>query len=174
MVFFFLYFPDERSVCWCLIKLICRACGSPATCLMCLAVAFGLSIVLASCLTLLAGNFSKSTLPSFMVLDTNSSSCKKNQNISQWRIWAVSGGYLARLTCACTALHHSSTLCLPCLKLVRRSKQALTSFDCGLQNSSHFPQIVSKLSSSTDKHQDTYWSIPKSPLKAITLLHFCH
>ena len=109
-----------------------------------------------------------------MVLDTNSSSCKKNQNISQCRTLAVSGEYLVRLTYVCTALYHSSTLLLPCLKLVRRSKWALTSFNCGLQNSSNFPQIVSKLSSSADKHKDTYWSIPKLLLQTITFLHFCH
>ena len=65
-------------------------------------------------------------------------------------------------------------LCLHCLKIVTRSKQALTSFNCGLQNSSNFPQILSKLSASADKHQDTYWSIPKSPHQAITFWHFCH
>ena len=139
-----------------------------------LAVAFELSIFFASCLILLAGNFSTSMLPSFMVLDTSSSSHKKNQKISQCRILAVSGGYLARLTCICTALYHSSTFLLLCLKLVRRSKWALTSFDCGLQNSSNFPQILSKLSSSADMHQDTYWSIQKSLLQAVTFLHFCH
>ena len=171
--FLFSCFPDERSLCWYPIRLICTACGLPATPLVCLAVAFELSILFTGCLTLLAGKFSKSTLPSFMVLDTKSPLGKKNQSISWCRILAVSGGYLARLMCSCTTLYHSSTLLLPCLKLVRRSKWALTSFDCGLQNSSNFPQIVSKLSSSADKHNDTYWSIPKSPLQAITFLHFC-
>ena len=94
--------------------------------------------------------------------------------MSQFRILAASGGYLARLTCVCTALYHSSTLVLPCLKLVSRSKWVLTSFDCGLQNSSNFPQIVSSLSSSANKHQDTYWSIPMSLIQAITFLHSCH
>ena len=172
-LFFYLHFPDESSMCWCLIKLICASCGSPAICLMCLAVAFELSILFTSCLTLLAGSFSKSTSPSFMVLDTNSSSCKKNQNISQCRILAVSGGYLARLTCACTALYHLSTLLLPFHKLVGSSKWTLTSFNCGLQNSSNSPQIAVKFRSSTDKHLDTYWPIPRSLLQAITFLHFC-
>ena len=144
--------PDESSVCWCLMRLICTVCGSPTTCLIWHTVALELSILFACYLTLHAGNFSKSTLPSFMVLDTNSSSCKKNQNMSQCKILTVSGGYLARLTSTCTALYHSSTLLLPCLKLVSRSKWALTSFDCGLQNSSNFPHIVSNLSSSAEKH----------------------
>ena len=127
-----------------------------------------------SCLwTCLLGNFSKSTLPSFMVLDTNSLSCKKNQNMSQCRILAVSGVCLAKLTCAYIALYHSSTLLLPCLNLLRRSNREFTSLDCGLQNSSYLPQIVSKSSTSADKPQDRYWSIPKSLLQAITFLHFC-
>ena len=62
-----------RSVCWCCIRLVC------ATCLMCLVVTFELSIFLASCLTLLAENLSRSIVLSFMVLDTNSSSLRKNQ-----------------------------------------------------------------------------------------------
>ena len=71
------------------------------------------------------------------------------------------GGYLARLTWACTTLYHSSTLLLPCLKLVSRSKWTLTSFDYGLQNPLNFPQIVSKVNSSAGKHHETYWSMPK-------------
>ena len=154
--FLYLCFPAVISVHCCLIKLICTACGSPANYLIWCAVAFALSISLASCLTLLARNFSRSTLLSFMALDTNSSSCRKKQKMSQCRILAVSVGYSARLTCACTALYHSSTLLLPCLKLVRRSNQAHNSYVCGLQNSSYFPQMVSRLSSSADNHQDTY------------------
>ena len=94
--------------------------------------------------------------------------------MSLCKILAVSGGYLARLPCACTALYHSSILLLPCLKLVRRSKWAHTSFDWGLQNSSNFPQIVSKVNSSDGKLHETYWSMPKSPPQAITFMHFCH
>ena len=133
---------------WCLIKLICTACGSPATCLIWHAVALELYIFFASCLTLLAGNFSRSTLLSFMVLDTNSSSCRKNPKKSQCKSWLFLGGYLARWTYACTALYHSSTL----LNLVRRSKWVHTSLVCGLQNSSYFPQIVSRMMSSANKH----------------------
>ena len=69
-------------------------------------------------------------------------------------------------------LYHSSTLLLPCWKLVSKSKWALTSLDCGLQNSSNLSHIVSKYKSSLGKLQDMYWSIPKSPLQAITFLHF--
>ena len=83
-------------------------------------------------------------------------------------------GYLARLTCACTALYLSSTLQLPCLKLMRWSKWAHTSFDWGLQNSSNFPQIVCKVNSSDSKLQDMYWSMPKSPDHVITFLHIWH
>ena len=157
---------------WCLSRLICAVCWSPATCFIWHAVVLELSILFASCHTLLAGNLSKSMLPSLMILDTNSSSCRKNQKISLCKILVVSGGYLARLTCICTALYHSSTLLLPCLRLVRRSKQAHISFDWGLQNSSNFPQIVSKVNSSDGKLQETYWSMPKSPLQAITVLNF--
>ena len=92
--------------------------------------------------------------------------------MSLCKILAVSEGYFAKLTWACTILYHSSTLLLPCPKLVSRSKWTLTSFDCGFQNSSNVPQIVSKLSSYADKHHDTYWSMPKSPLLAILFLHW--
>ena len=86
---FFLYFPAGNSVCWCLRRLICAACGSPATCLIWCTVALELSSFLASCLTLLAGIFSRSTLPSLMVFETNSSSLKKNQKMSLCKILAV-------------------------------------------------------------------------------------
>ena len=45
-----------------------------------------------------AGNFSRSTLESLMVLETNSSSLSKKQNISICKILALSGGYLPRDT----------------------------------------------------------------------------
>ena len=151
--------------------LICATCWSPATCLMCLALALELSIFLESWCTLLAGNFSRSTLPSLMVLDKKSSSFIKNQNISQCKILAVSRGYLARLTWSCTALYHMSTLQLPCQKLVKRSRWALTLLDWGLQNSSNLSHIVFKLSSSLGRLHDTYWSIPMYSLHAITFIH---
>ena len=66
---------------WCLIKLIWVACGSPATCLIWCAVAFECSNLFASCWTLLAGNLSRSTLPSVIVLETKSSLHKKNKNV---------------------------------------------------------------------------------------------
>ena len=171
--FLFLCFPGGSSVCWYHMRLTCTVSGSPATCLMCLAVALELPIFLASWCTLLAANFSRSTPPSLIVLDTNSSSHRKNWNISQCKILAVSGGYLARLIWACTALYHSSTLLLACLKLVTRSNWALTLLDWSLQNYSNLSHIVSRLNSSLDKHHETYWSIPKSLLQAMTFLHFC-
>ena len=127
--FFFLCLLAWRSVCWCHIRLICTTWGSHATCVMCLVVAFKLSIFLASCLTLFAGNLSRSILLSFMVLDTNSSYLRKNQKISLWRILAVSGGFLARASWLWTALYHSSTDLFPCWKLVRRSNWDCISFD---------------------------------------------
>ena len=107
-----------------------------------------------------------------MVFDANSSSLWKNQNISLCRIFAASCGYLANATCICTALHHSPTHLSPCLRLVSKSNLALTSLDWGLQNSSNFSHITSRTSSLFVKFWDTYWSIPKSPLQAITFLHF--
>ena len=67
-----------RSVLWCLIRFTSAAWGSLATHLICLAVDFEDFIFLASCLTFLTGNFSGSILESFMVLETNSSSFRKN------------------------------------------------------------------------------------------------
>ena len=99
------------------------------------------------------------------------SSFRKNKKMSLWSILAVSGGYLAKFTCACMALYHSSTLQFPYLKLISKSKLAWTSFDCGLQYSSYIPHIVSKVSSLENRFQDTYWSIPQSLLQAITFLH---
>ena len=59
-------------------------------------------------------------------------------------------GVFTRLTWACTALCYSSTLLFPCQKLVSRSKWACTSLVCGLQNSSYFSQILSRLRSLFD------------------------
>ena len=70
------------------------------------------------------------------------------------------------------SIDHSSTDLLPWQRLVSRSNLAYTSLAWGLQNSSYLDQIVSKVTSSAGKHQETYWSIPKSPLHAITFLHF--
>ena len=94
--------------------------------------------------------------------------------MSLCKILAVSRGYFARLIWAWTALHHSSMLLFPWQKLVNKSKWALTSLAWGLQNSSKCSQIVSKLRSSLGRFQDTYWSIPKSPIQATTFLHFWH
>ena len=53
------------------------ACGSLDICFMCLAVDLEDSSFLASCLTLLAGNFPRSIVESLIVLGTNSSSLRK-------------------------------------------------------------------------------------------------
>ena len=79
-------------VCWCHRLLTWTACGSLVTCFICFAGACKLSIFLASCLTVLAGNLLNSTCPSFKVLDTNDSSFKKNQKMSLCKMWAVSCG----------------------------------------------------------------------------------
>ena len=169
---FLLCLPGGRSVHWCLIRLIWTTCRSLTTCLMCLTVALDASIFLASCLALLVGNLSRSILLSLMVLDTNSSSFRRNQKRSLCKIFAVSCGYLERHTWAYTTLYHSSTNLLPWWKLASRSNLAYTSLVWGLQKSSYLDQIVSKLSSAVGKHQETYWIIPKSTLHAITFLHF--
>ena len=82
--------------------------GSLATCLMCLPVDFKDSIFLASCLTFLAGNLSRSMIESLMVLETHSSLLRKTRIYHNARYF-VSGGYLAMDTWACTVLYHSST-----------------------------------------------------------------
>ena len=172
--FFLLCLCWGNSVLWCHRRLIWAAWGSPDTCFMCRAIAFELSSFFANCRTLLTGNFSRSMLPSLMVLDMNSSSQRKNQNISLCSILAVSGGYFAKFTCACTALYHSSMLRFPWQKLVSRSNLALTSLDCGLQYSSYFPHMMSRVNSLEERFQDTYWSMLQLLLQAITFLHFCH
>ena len=68
--------------------------------------------------------------------------------------------------------HYTTHLMIPCLKLVSRSNLALTSFTCGWQKSSYLALIISKQRSSVGKHQEIYWSIPKSPLHTMTFLHF--
>ena len=85
------------SVLWCLNKFTWVACGSLDIFLMCPAVDLDDSNLLASCLTLLDGNVSRSMLESLIVLDTNSSCLGKNQNMSLCKIFAVSAGYFARL-----------------------------------------------------------------------------
>ena len=65
---------------------------------------------------------------------------EKSENVSVENLGSFRG-YLARLTCACTALYHSSMLWLPCRKLLRRSKWACTSFDWGLQILQIFPRL---------------------------------
>ena len=137
-----LVFPSWELCALVLYEFVCASWGSPATFLMCLAVTLDLTIFLASWWTLLARNLSRPTHPWLVIFDTNSLSLIKNQTISLCNILAVSGGYFARLTWACTALYHSLTLLLPCQKLVRRSIGALTSFDWLLWNSSGRSQFL--------------------------------
>ena len=162
----------DISVLWCPSKFTWAACGSLDIFLMCLAVDLDDSNLLASCLTLLAEHFSRLMLESLIVLETNSSSLRKNQNVLLCNILAVSAGYFARLICVWMVLYHSSTLVSPYRKLVKRSNLALILLVWGLQNSSNLFHIISKHNSSWGKHHDTYWSIPKSPDQATTFLHF--
>ena len=102
-----------NSILWWHSRLIWVAWGSPDTFFMCLSVAFELSYFLANWCTLLAGNLSKSTLPSLMVLETKSSSFRKKQNMSLCSILAVSRGiWLSSLVPAwhCTTHPHCSFL----------------------------------------------------------------
>ena len=71
-----------RSVLWCLIRFTWATWGLLATYLMCLVVDFEDLVFLASCITLLAGNFSRSILESLMVLESNPWSFRKKQKIS--------------------------------------------------------------------------------------------
>ena len=152
--------------------------GSLTTALMCLVVDIEDSIFLANCLTLLAGNLSRSMFESLMVLETNSSSFRKNHNISLCKILAVSDGCFARTNWAWTALYHSLTYLFPCLKLVSRSNLALNSFVCCLHKSSYFDQITSKLKSSggsTMAHTNPYQTFYSTlSLSCISLLQQVH
>ena len=71
------------------------------------------------------GKLSRSTLSSFIVLETKSSSFRKNQKISLWSVLDVSGRYFARFIWTCTVLYHSSTLLVPCLKLSKDQSETL-------------------------------------------------
>ena len=141
---------------WWHIKWIWAAYGSLATCFMCLAVALELFIFFTSCLTLLEGNLLRSILLSLMAFETKSSSFRKKQKIYLCKILAVSCGYLAKATCVCTALYHTSTFLSPCLKFVSMSELYLTSLDWGLQSSSNFSHIKSRVSSSLVRFHETY------------------
>ena len=137
------------SVFWCLNRFTWVACGTLDIFLMCLVVDLEDSNFLASCLTLLAGNFSRSILESLIVSETNYSSIRKTKTCLCVVLAISCGcGYFARLIWACTVLYHSSTLISPCLKFVKWSNHALTSFVWDLQNSSNLFQITSKHKSS--------------------------
>ena len=161
-----------NSVCWWHIRWIWAACGSLTTCFICLAVALELSIFFASCLTLLAGNLFRSILLSLIGFKANYWSLRKNINISLCRILAVSYGYVTNTTHACTALYHSSTLLSPFLKLVSKSNLVLISLDWGLQNSSNFPHITCRVSSSFGKIPRHILVMPKMPIPGNHFLAF--
>ena len=112
------------SVLWCLIKLIwgCLQISSYLLNMMC----SGLWALELFCqlLNTTGREFVQINTSSVIVLDTNSSSHKKNQKMSQCNIFTVSEEYFVRFTCTCTALYHSSMLLFPWWKLVKRSNWA--------------------------------------------------
>ena len=81
VLFFLLNLQGGISVHWCHKRLTCITCGSLATCFICFAVALELSIFLASWHISLARNMLESILLSLIVLETNSSSFRKNNKI---------------------------------------------------------------------------------------------
>ena len=62
---------------------------------------------------------------------------KQCHNVESWLFL----GYWARWTCACTTLYHSSTLLLPCLKLVRRPNRHTLHFFVVYRTSHIFPRL---------------------------------
>ena len=76
-----------------------------------------------------------------------------------------------KFICVWTALNYSLTDLSPCLKLVSKSNLALTSFTCGLQNSSNLVHNISKVMSLSVKPHETTRSIPSSPDHEISFLH---
>ena len=146
-------------------------CMFDECCLMCLVVALQDSSFLVILLTFAAGYCGMSVFPSLIVLAINSVSNIKNQKTSLVRIVPVSEGYLHNEMCACTALYHSLILLLPCLKDVNISNLACTTFDCGLQNSSNFVQMVCNFTSVAGRVHEMYISSPTSPDYWITFLH---
>ena len=151
---------------WC-IRFIWAACGSLATCLICLAVALEFSIylhVVSLCLwELVEVNITIINCLWDKVLITE----KKKQKVCLCRILAVSCGYLDNTTWVCTVLYLSLTDLSPHLKLVSKSNLALNSLDWGLQKCSNVSHMTSKLNSLFVRFHETHWSIPKSPLHGI-------
>ena len=136
------------SVLWYLNKFTWMACGSLDTCLMCLVVDLEDSHFLASCLTLLAGNISRSMLESLIILETNSSFLRKKPKYVSMQVLLFQVGTLlgwSELVQQYPFHLHSSLLAQ---YFVKRSNLALTSFVCGLQNSLNLDQMTSKHNSS--------------------------
>ena len=88
-----------------------------------------------------------------------------------WQYFGCFQGVFGQIyLCLHSALYHSSMLQFRCLKLVSKSNLVQPSLDCGLQYSSYFPHIVTRVSSFEDRFQDTYWSMPQSPTPCDYLL----
>ena len=167
--FHFLYLPFDSSVCWCLIRWIWGACSSPATCLICLAVAFEFSYFLASWCTLLAGNFPG---PHYLHLWSWKQiflTQKEQKYVPVQDLFCFRWVFCETDLCLYIVAPFIYTFD-PWQKLVNKSNLAQTLLDWGLQNSSNWDQIVSNSNSSFVKPQDTYWSISKSPLNCYDLL----
>ena len=173
--FFFLWFSwvvflcTDASLNW-----FGTACGSLATCFIWHTVALELSIFLTSCLTLLAKNFSKSTLLSFMVFDKIPHHAGKTKRCHDAR-FLLFFGVISQidLSLHCIVPLIYASISLP--EALRRSRWTHTSLVCVLQSSTYFPQIVSRLRSSFDKLQDHilgHYQHP--PLQATMFLHFWH
>ena len=84
-----------NSVHWCLSKFTCVAFGSLDTCLICLLLTWRILVSLPIVSLCWLGIYPDQYFESFIVLDTNSSSLRKNQNMSICKILAISWGYLA-------------------------------------------------------------------------------
>ena len=112
-------------------------------------------------------------LLSFIVLETNSSSLGKNPQMSLWSILAVSGEFLAKETWVWTALYHSSTDLFPCWKPCEKMKPSPHFIWLRLAETLQTsPKLYQALALHWTSSRETYWSMLKSPLQAITFLHW--
>ena len=179
--FFFLYLPlviqctaDAWGWSGCM--------GVSSTCFICLAVAFELpsswQVVHPACWELIKVH------TAFIYCFRNKVLIfrKKKQTISSMKylgcLWWVFGKidwprttFNLRTYCIIPLIYTSCTLPEACQE-IKVGLYFILPWD--LLNSSKHSQIVSKLRSSLGRLQDTYWSMPKSPLQATTFLHFWH
>ena len=120
---------------------------------------------------LACGKLVRSILLSLIVLETNSSSLRKNQKMSPWGILAVSWGVLSQSNLGryCIVSFINRFVALP--EASKQVKAGPYFIPLWLAELFIFPQIVSSISSSLDKLHVTYWSIPKSPFHAITFFY---